>query len=90
MLQHTPVVRKLLRSAVGALWSLPLRFATIPAIVWSMLLAAGGTLTNANLLQWSVVLSGIGVSVALRFIDSMAVEFALFPAVMKLLKWRRV
>jgi hypothetical protein len=80
--------RKVLRAVAGALWSLPLRFVTIPAIAGAMLLAAGGTLTPADLLQWPVMLSGVGVSVALRLLDNLAVEFALFPALMRLIKRR--
>lgn len=51
-----------------------------------MMVAAGGVLTPANLLQPEVMASGIGVSIVLRFIDNLMVEFALFPAVINFMK----
>ena len=78
-------MKRLLRALLGALWSVPLRFVSIPAIAGVMLVQAGGALTAASLLQPAVVLSGIAVSVLLRFVDNVAVEFALFPALMKLI-----
>ena len=83
------LLRKMTRAAMGALWSVPLRFVTIPAIVGAMLLANGGPLTGADLLQWPVLLSGIAVSVALRLLDNLMVEFALFPALMRVLRGRK-
>ena len=79
------IFRRVGRATVGALWSLPLRFVTIPAIVAAMLLANGGALSTGDLFQWPVLASGIAVSVALRFLDNLMVEFALFPAVARVL-----
>ena len=78
-------MKRLLRALLGALWSVPLRFVSIPAIAAVMVAQAGGVLTLSGLLQPGVVVSGIAVSVLLRFVDNVAVEFALFPALMKLL-----
>ena len=78
--------RRVIRAVVGALWSAPLRFVTIPAIVLAMLATNGGPLGHADLLQWPVLLSGIGLSLALRLLDNLAVEFALFPALMRFLR----
>jgi len=82
-------MKRLLRALIGALWSVPLRFVSIPAIAGVMVHAAGGRLELANLVQPEVVASGIAVSVVLRFVDNLAVEFALFPALMRILKgWK--
>jgi hypothetical protein len=87
--QPTPVVRKLLRSAVGALWSLPLRFVTVPALVGAMVLAAGEPIGTGHLTMWHVTAIGVVVGVVLRFFDGLLVEFAVFPALIHLLKGRR-
>ena len=80
--------RKVLRAATNALWSLPLRFVTIPAIVGSMVLAAGGPVGFEDLRAWHVSLAGAVTSVVLRFFDGLLVEFAVFPALMHFLKGR--
>lgn len=78
--------RRLTRAAIGACWAAPFRLVTIPAIAGAMMVSAGGVLTPANLLQPEVMASGIGVSIVLRFIDNLMVEFALFPAVINFMK----
>jgi hypothetical protein len=83
-----PASHKVLRAAAGALWSLPLRFVTIPAIVGSMVLAAGGPVGFEDLRAWHVALAGAVTSVVLRFFDNLAVEFAVFPALLHFLKGR--
>lgn len=78
--------RRVGRALVGALWSLPLRFVTIPAIVLAMLKANGGTLSERDIWFWPVLFSGIGVSMLVSVADRLAVEFALFPALMRFLR----
>lgn len=78
--------RRVGRALVGAVWSAPLRFITIPAIVGAMMLANGGPLAASDFIQWNVLLSGIGTSLALRFLDNMIVEFALFPALTRAIR----
>lgn len=75
-------MRRLLRALLGAVWSVPLRLVTIPAIAGSMVLAAGGVLTAAQLTSAPVVLAGVAVSVALRFAENLLIEFAVFPGFM--------
>jgi hypothetical protein len=82
------ICRKLLRALAGALWSLPFRFVTIPAIVASMVLVAGGPVGAAQLLQPGVMLAGVLASVVLRLLDNLCVEFAVFPALWRMLKGR--
>lgn len=88
MTPRQAICRKLLRAVAGALWSLPFRFVTIPAIVASMVLAAGGPVGAVQLLQPGVMLAGVLASFALRLLDSLCVEFAVFPALWRILKGR--
>lgn len=61
-------MKRMLRALLGALWSLPLRFLTVPAMLYAGILAGGG--------------------VALRFVDNLTIEFAIFPAIMKIITKR--
>ena len=76
--------RRVMRAVVGATWSIPLRLFTIPAIAGAMVVAAGGSLALNDLWQPTVVLSGVATSATLRLADNLAVEFAVFPATLKL------
>lgn len=78
--------RRLGRAATGAVWSVPLRFVTIPTIAGAMVLTAGGALTVDNLLQPAVIFAGVFVSFCLRLLDNLALEFAVFPAILRILK----
>lgn len=77
-------MKRLWRALIGALWSIPLRFVSIPAIAASMIYAAGGKLTTNDLLTTEVAAAGVAVSVALRFLDNLMIEFAVFPALMRI------
>lgn len=80
------LLRRLGRAFVGASWSVPLRFFSVPAIAASMVVAAGGTLTVNCLLQPDVIFAGVFVSFCLRLLDNLALEFAVFPAILRILK----
>lgn len=80
------LLRRLVRAFVGAIWSVPLRFFSVPAIAASMAVAAGGTLTANSLLQPGVISAGVFVSFCLRLLDNLALEFAVFPAILRILK----
>lgn len=80
------LLRRMGRAFVGAGWSVPLRFFSVPAIAASMVVAAGGTLTVNGLLQPDVIFAGVFVSFCLRLLDNLALEFAVFPAILRILK----
>lgn len=80
------LLRRFGRAFVGASWSVPLRFFSVPAIAASMVVAAGGTLTVNSLLQPGVISAGVFVSFCLRLLDNLALEFAVFPAILRILK----
>lgn len=80
------LLRRLGRAFVGASWSVPLRFFSLPAIAASMVFASGGTLTVNGLLQPDVIFAGVFVSFCLRLLDNLALEFAVFPAILRILK----
>lgn len=52
------------------------------------ILAGGGAVTAENFNSPSVILSGVFVGVALRFVDNLTIEFAIFPAIMKIITKR--
>ena len=83
------ILRRVGRAVVGALWSLPLRFLTIPAIALAMIKANGGPLTDRDVWLWVVLFSGIGASLLISLTDRLAVEFALFPALTRALKRKK-
>lgn len=80
---------RLTRCLLGALWSLPLRFFTVPAMFYAAMLVGGGAITPENYGSPSVILSGAFVGVLLRFVDNLAVEYAIFPTVKKLILRKR-
>jgi hypothetical protein len=77
-----------MRALLGAFWSLPLRFLTVPAMLYAGILAGGGSITADNFSDPAVILSGVFVGVALRFVDNLTIEFAIFPATMKIITKR--
>ena len=85
-MKRVVLLRRLGRAFVGASWSVPLRFFSVPAIAASMVVAAGGTLTVNSLLQPGVISAGVFVSFCLRLLDNLALEFAVFPAILRILK----
>ena len=88
---RTIAMRRVCRATVGALWSVPLRLLTIPAIALAMIGANGGALSSDDVWLWPVLLSGIGVSLLVSLADRLSVEFALFPALIKFFKaWKGV
>ena len=83
-------MKKLFRAALGAVWSLLLRVLTVPAMLGTMLLTAGGSLSYANLTDPKVILSGVLVGAALRFVDNLAIEFVVFPWAIKMTeRWQQ-
>ena len=78
-------MKRLMRALLGAMWSIPLRFLTVPAMLYASILAAGGTITADNFSAPAVILSGVFVGVVLRFVDNLTIEFAIFPAIMKII-----
>lgn len=74
---------RLTRCLLGALWSLPLRFLTVPAMFYAAMLVGGGAITPDNFNSPVVILSGAFVGVLLRFVDNLTVEYAIFPTVKK-------
>lgn len=85
-MKRVVLLRRLGRAFVGASWSVPLRFFSLPAIAASMVFASGGTLTVNGLLQPDVIFAGVFVSFCLRLLDNLALEFAVFPAILRILK----
>lgn len=81
--------RRVGRALVGAVWSLPLRYITLPLVFWASLTAAGGVITADDLRPGLVITAGVLMAVALRAVENLLLEFALFPALMRVLRGRK-
>jgi hypothetical protein len=81
-------VKRLMRALLGAFWSLPLRFLTVPAMLYAGILAGGGAITADNFSDPAVILSGAVVGFVLRIVDNLTIEFAIFPTAMKIITKR--